>query len=122
MSFQTAFESVRDGITDLSQLNVRTFTGEIVVTAAKLEGKDATLAGFLKEATQQGKLTVVGYTNMKIDGDVDQFISATAAESAIAAHNNAVQAGQASRAATLDLFMGLVREGIGKIKPEATTK
>ena len=114
MSFKDALDSIKNGISDLAQLNVRTFTGEIEATVDSLPGKDVRLPEFLRAANTGGKIEVVGFTDMKIDGDIDQFITSKPFASAIAAHNTAVQVGQQSRKATVDLFLGAIRDGIKK--------
>lgn len=115
MSFQDAFNKIKDGIGDLSQLNVRTFTGEIDATVDNLPGKGVTLEAFLQAANVGGTVKVVGFTDMKIDGDVDQFITSSPLASVISAHNSAIQAGQQSRKAMLDLFTDVIKKGINAV-------
>lgn len=116
MAFQESFDKIRDGISDLSQLNVRTFTGEIEVSAKKLPAAGVSLGSFLETADIEGTIQVVGFTDMKIDGDIDQFITSSPLASAIAAHNSAVQAGQQSRKAMVDLFVKQIKAGIELVK------
>ena len=115
MSFQDTFDKIRDGIGDLTQLNVRTFTGEIKATAANVPvdpDKQLTLGEFLAKAQANGELQVVGFTDMKIDGDIDQFITSGNFPIAVAAHNSAIQTGQQSRKAMFDLFSDAIKKGI----------
>jgi hypothetical protein len=112
MGFQEAFDNIKENIGDLTQLNVRTFTGEIDADVENLLEKGVTLEVFLKKANVNGKVKVVGFTDMKMDGDVDQFITSSPVTSAIAAHNSAIQAGQQSRKAMLEFFTDAIKKGI----------
>ncbi len=119
MSFKEAFEKIEAGIGDLTQLNVRTFTGEIKATAANLPvdpEKELTIGEFLAQAQAEGEIQVVGFTDMKIDGDIDQFITSKDYPFAVAAHNSAIQTGQQSRRAMLDLFTDLIKKGINAVQ------
>ena len=110
MSFQDAFDKIKEGIGDLSQLNVRTFTGDISVSAADVT--DVKLVSLLQQGSAGAEVKVVGITNMKLDGDVDQFItSSNVPAMAITAHSNAIEAGQKTRQAMFDLFT----DAIGKL-------
>ncbi len=117
MSFAESFKKIEDGIGDLTQLNVRTFTGEIKATAANLPAKGLTIDEFLSAANGAGEIQIVGFTDMKIDGDIDQFITSAPFPTVIAAHNSAILAGQQSRKAMLDLFTDLIKKGINAVHP-----
>ena len=82
---------------------------------SNLPGGGVTLESFLQQANVGGTVTVVGFTDMKIDGDIDQFITSQPLASVIAAHNSAVQAGQQSRKAMFDLFLGAIKSGISGV-------
>ena len=115
MSFQDAFNTIKDGVGDLSQLNVRTFTGDISVAAANVA--DVKLVSLLQQGGADMQVQVVGITNMKIDGDVDQFITSSDVPAmTITAHATAIETGQKSRQAMFDLFS----EAIGKLTKAVT--
>jgi len=109
MSFQQGLDSIANGIKDLSQLNVRTYTGTIEGQVAGADAQEV-----MDRAFQDGRLKVVGITTMKLDGDVDQFISnADGIDSTLHdAHFNAIQAGQRSRNAAFELFANTVKKAI----------
>lgn len=117
MSFQDTFNKIKEGIGDLTELNVRTFTGEIAASVDNLPDKGLTIGQFLQQANVNGEIQVVGFTDMKIDGDIDQFITSGPYQSAINAHNSAIQTGQQSRKAMLDLFADMIKKGISGINP-----
>ena len=115
MSFQDAFDKIKEGVGDLSELNVRTFTGDISVSASNVA--DVKLVSLLQQGGADAQVKVVGITNMKIDGDVDQFItSANVPAMAITAHTTAIESGQKTRQAMFDLFT----DAIGKLTREVT--
>ena len=114
MSFQAAFDAIKAGIGDLSQLNVRTFTGDISVDASTVQ--QIKLVDLLQQGSTSAQIKVVGITNMKIDGDVDQFItSGDVPAITITAHNAAIEAGQKSRAATFELFTDKLKELVKEV-------
>ncbi|MDT8399191.1 MAG: hypothetical protein RQ899_11305 [Pseudomonadales bacterium] len=112
MSFTSAFKSITKNIKDLSQLNVRTYTG---VISANIDGDDA--EAMLNSARQSGNLKLVGVTTMNLDGDVNQFISndPDIKDNLHTAHFNAVQASQRSRQAVFDMFSVAITRVVGKI-------
>ncbi|GAA0355104.1 hypothetical protein GCM10009092_19220 [Bowmanella denitrificans] len=112
MSFASALKSIGNGIKDLSQLNVRTYTGNI---DAQISGENA--EEMLNLARQNGQLKLVGLTTINLDGDVNQFISSDQEinEKLHNAHQSAVQASQRSREVTFNLFASAIREAVGKI-------
>ena len=111
MSFKDALDSIAKGVEDLSQLNVRTYTGEINGSA------QGSAQALLDKALLDGNLEVVAITTIKLDGDVDQFMSSSdkATSTIMAAHSNAVEAGQRSRKAMLDMFTDAVKKAINKL-------
>ena len=68
MSFKDALDSIKDGIKDLSQLNVRTFSGELTANVDSLPGKEVRLPEFLRAATIEGSIDVVGFTDIDEQG------------------------------------------------------
>lgn len=116
MSFKDTLKSIKDGVRDVSQLNVRTFTGEIKANLDNLpigaDGSPVDLKSFLKSAQVSGAIEVVGFTDMKIDGDIDQFITSSDFPMAIEAHLTAVESGREARQAILDLVKGAVKDAI----------
>lgn len=107
MSFEDALGSIGEGIKDLSQLNVRTFTGDISATAAGLDSK-----GYMDAVFKDGKLEPVALTRIMLDGDADQYIikDADIRKELLPAHQDAIKAGQASRQAAFNLFTSKVSE------------
>lgn len=112
MSFTSAVKTITKGIKDLSQLNVVTYTGTLGADIAG-DTAEAAIAG----ARASGEAKLVGATTINLDGDVNQFISndGEIGEKLHSAHFNAVQSGQRSRDATLDMFKSAVGKAVGKI-------
>ena len=113
MSFASAVKSIGKGIKDLSQLNVRTYTGTI---NANVDGDDA--EAMLQTARAAGTLELVGITTINLDGDVNQFItnSDKITDKLHAAHFTAVQQSQKSRQAALDMFAGAISSAMSDVK------
>lgn len=113
MSFTSVVKTIGTGIKDLSQLNVVTFTG---IVGADLTGANAESA-IAAARTQGGGGKLVGATTVNLDGDVNQFISndPEIAEKLHSAHFNAVEAGQRSRQAALDMIKAAVTKAVNKI-------
>lgn len=111
MSFTSAVKTIAKGIKDLSQLNVVTFTGTV---GADVGG---TAPEAIAKARVAGGAKLVGATTINLDGDVDQFVSndPDISESLHSAHFNAVEAGQRSRQAALDMFKAAVSKAVGRI-------
>ena len=89
------FRKLKDGIGDLSQLQVQTFTGDL--TAFIDDGPEfddvnepkKTLIKWqdlLKEAKNKGEVSLVAATKVNIDGDTELFISDTASSTILDAH------------------------------------
>ena len=102
--FKEAFDSIKDGIKDLAELNVKTFTGDISVSASNLKQMD--MDKLFADAGADLKVDVVGITDMKLDGDINQFItSKDVPAGTLTAHSKAVETGQRTRLAMFDLFV-----------------
>ena len=69
MSFKEGLSKIAEGVKDISELNVRTFTGSIANIT-----QDATPSTMLSGLFTSGNIKVVGISIMKLDGDIDQFI------------------------------------------------
>lgn len=115
MSFKDTFDSIEEGVKNIAELNVRTFTGDISVAAGGItEVKLTKLLSGTGSASAQVK--VVGITNMKLDGDVDQFITSSDVPAVtVTAHTSAVEAGQRSRQAVFGFFGDKVKKAINAL-------
>jgi hypothetical protein len=113
--FKDALKTISDGISDMSQLNVRTFTGNITAPAAGQDAKD-----YMDTAFADGNLEVVALTRIKLDGDADQFFVKDDALRALLlpAHQEAIRAGQASRQAAFNLFTSKLTEMIAGLQDD----
>ena len=109
--FKDGLDKIADGVKDITELNVRTFTGSIT---AQVQAKNTAQ---LLSAPGAGQLELVGITTMKLDGDVDQFISNSQSvdPSLHVAHSRAVDSGQASRQAVFSLFGNAIRKALDKL-------
>ena len=110
--FQDALKKISEGISDMSQLNVRTFTGNITAPAAGMDSKN-----YMDAVFKNGQLEVVALTRIMLDGDADQYIVKDEAlrSALLPAHQEAIRAGQASRQAAFNLFTSKMSELIGEL-------
>jgi len=112
--FKDALDSIKKGISDLAELNVTTFTGDISVEASGVKNLD--MDGIFSKAGADLKVDVVGITDMKLDGDINQFItSKDVPTGTITAHTKAVETGQRTRQAMFDLFADKTKSLIAKL-------
>ena len=113
MSFKEGLGKIADGVKDIAELNVRTFTGSISSITEDQKPSEM-LAGLFTS----GDIKVVGLSIMKIDGDIDQFFSdgeeATAELKDL--HMKAVDAGAKSRATAFNLFSSAITKAINKLE------
>jgi hypothetical protein len=111
--FKDALKTISEGISDMSQLNVRTFTGSITSPVAGMDSKT-----YMDTAFSGGELEVVALTRIKLDGDADQYFVKDDAMRALLlpAHQEAIRAGQASRQAVFNLFTSKLTSLIGDLK------
>ena len=113
--FQKALDSIKNGIQDLAELNVKTFTGDIKIDAANV--KDMDMDAIFANSGANLKVEVVGITDMKLDGDINQFVSSNTNLPAgtFTAHNKAVETGQRTRQAMLELFAEKTKAAIATL-------
>jgi hypothetical protein len=113
--FKDALKTISEGISDMSQLNVRTFTGNITAPAAGVNSKT-----YMDTAFSDGNLEVVALTRIMLDGDADQYFVKDDALRAqlLPAHQEAIRAGQASRQAAFNLFTGKLTSLIDQLQDD----
>lgn len=109
MAFQDVVNKAVEAIKDLSELEVLTFRGEltsIIDQTGKIDWSKLTA-----NANNQGKLKLALATNVKIDADVQQFVSDDVPPQWIVdAHIAAVKSGLEARKALLELGLGLIKK------------
>jgi hypothetical protein len=105
--FADALQTIKDAVVDFSQLNVRTFVGTIDVS---FDGNgNPEWNRLLENALSNGKIKLVASTTLFIDGDADNFEDTDSMTPGLReAHQNAIKAGQDSRAAMLELIKGKI--------------
>lgn len=108
-TFEDAYNTIRDGIKDLSSLDVVTFKGSV---RAKLTG-DAMPEDFqavLKLAGQAGAdVTLLASTQTKIDGDVLAYFDAAITPEETRAHAELIAIGEKNREATIEFVRRVVQ-------------
>lgn len=116
--FKAALAKIGEKLRDVSELNVRTYTGDISAAVANVQGVDGkppTAKQVMDQVFQNGDLEVVGLTSMMIDGDIDEFISnVDTHKDLVAVHTGSVKTGQATRSAAFELFKSAIGDLIKK--------
>ncbi len=99
------FKKLGEGIADLSELNVQTFTGDLTGVIDKPDsGSVIDWTKLLKEAKTTGKVKLVASAKIKFDGDSDTFFAEDIPSDMLEAHLVAVEAGQKVREGLLNMF------------------
>ena len=107
MSLRTIVNDALSGIKDLSELNVRTFKGDLkAVVKDKGEGKDWMDA--IAAARKAGTVELMAQTDVKLDGDIDQYFSTSLTKSLEDTHKAAVESGTKTRMAIVNLLAELI--------------
>lgn len=110
MSIKNAFKKLKEGIEDLSELEVQTYTGTVSATINE-QAKDNIIdwVQLFKDAEAEGKVVLAAATKIKADGDTYNFITdAEVPTSVLEAHQTAVEAGNQVRENIIDLFSDLI--------------
>ena len=101
------FNELAEGIADLSQLQVQTYTGNIVAHIKDGEG-GASIINWQEllttSAKEDGDVSLVAATKVNLDGDTELFIAANAPTNLLEAHNDAVAAAQQLRQGLVEAF------------------
>ena len=102
----SVFQKLKDGIADLSELNVQTFSGDISsVIDTTTSGTVLDWAKLIKDASKAtGKVKLVASANIKFDGDSDTFFADDIPPDMLKAHLTAIEAGQKVREGLLAMF------------------
>ncbi|MEM0991087.1 MAG: hypothetical protein AAGK00_19640 [Pseudomonadota bacterium] len=113
MALSDAFGKLKEGLLDLSSLEVRTFTGEIDLMVGAVDGDADNFKKMLDEAKAEGKVSMKIYTRLDADGDSDHFVAASGVDDAmVTSHVAAFKMGQEIRRSYIELFRDLAERTI----------
>jgi hypothetical protein len=99
------FKEIGQGIIDLSELNVQTFSGNLQSVVA--DGTSASVINWEKlisEAKSSGTVNLVASTKIELDGDSNTFYESGITQDMTTAHNAAVKAAHDYRLGLINLF------------------
>lgn len=110
----TTFKNIKDGVTDLTSLDVVTLTGQIKVQTDSTNKVD--LGKIYEELSKQAAKTdsdiaVVAFTHVSLDRDAVQFVQSGLSEeekALVGSHVQMVTAAQEARLAMIRTFKDLV--------------
>lgn len=108
----SVFKKLGEGIADLSELNVQTFSGDITSVIDKSTGGNVIdWTKLLKDAKTSGKVRLIASAKIKFDGDSDTYFAEDIPPEMLEAHLTAVEAGQNVREGLIAMFKDVL--GIG---------
>ncbi|MCP4567408.1 MAG: hypothetical protein GY841_07500 [FCB group bacterium] len=98
MSFiDTIGEAIKNMVTDAAELEVNTFTGDLkAIFSAPAQGKKVSFLDWSKikqKAKAEGTVQLAASSQMKIDGDQNQFFASNITPELLEAHHAAVESG-----------------------------
>lgn len=111
---KSALEGIKNAVTDVTTVQVRTYVGKIEHIVEAVEDTDSKTKSFdaILEATKDtGKFQLAYLSVLDLDGDALLFRpsdTTAAIEKAEEAHDSAVRSGLASRTAIIDTFKDFV--------------
>ncbi len=110
----SVFKKLGEGIADLAELNVQTFTGTLTTQISQDGGNLINWVELLAEAKKTGgEVTLVASSRIKLDGDCDMYFDKNVDEKLLQTHIAAVDAGQKIRLGIMDAF----KDVLGLSKP-----
>jgi len=108
----SVFKKLGEGIADLSELNVQTFSGSITsVIDDTSEGNVIDWEKLMAQAKTSGAVKLVASTKIKFDGDSDAYFANDITPEMLEAHLQAIEAGQNVREGLITMFKDAL--GIG---------
>jgi hypothetical protein len=111
MALSDAFEKLKEGLRDLSSLEVRTYSGDISIFLDP-ENEDADFKKLVDDNIKSGTIKLKLYTRLDADGDSDHFFAADEIDRVLLdSHVQAFKMGQDIRRGYLELFKSFA-EGI----------
>ena len=103
------FKKLGEGIADLSELNVQTFSGDLTSVIDKGAGGSVIdWTKLLKDAKTTGKVKLIASAKIKFDGDSDTYFTEDISPDMLDAHLVAVEAGQKVREGLLSMFKDIL--------------
>jgi hypothetical protein len=105
--FDGFVESIGKTIEDFSQLNVRTFSGDLTTTINGVADDLSDLDTLLKKGVTAGTISIQASSTLKIDGDIDQIYDTNITSEMQEIHDKAVTTGKESRKAIVDFLKEL---------------
>ena len=102
------FKKLGEGIADVSELHVQTFTGSLTAVVDTDQGSLIAWDTVLDAARNQGEVTLVAATKVNFDGDTILFVATDASPTMLAVHQEAVLAAQEVRQGLVEAFRGVL--------------
>lgn len=104
----SAIQKLADGIVDIAEMRVQTFTGKLTAQIDAAGGTIEDWNALLDKAKTTGEVSLAMDTSMKIDGDTLLFIADGLSADVKAMHTNAVEGARAYRSGIIEAFADLL--------------
>lgn len=98
------FKQLENGLKDLSQLKVQTYTGNLSTVIKDQAGSPIDWENLMTTGIKDGTIKLVAYTNVKLDGNSVAFYEENIPQDLAQKHDLAVTAAQTYRTSLLKLF------------------
>ena len=103
------FKKLGEGIADLAELNVQTFSGDVTsVIDQSQSGSVIDWTKLLKDAKSSVKIKLMASSKIKFDGDSDAFFAEDISADMLKAHMTAIEGGQKVREGLITMFKGVL--------------
>jgi hypothetical protein len=104
----SAIKKLADGIVDIANMRVQTFTGTLTAQIDGAQGNIQDWNLLLEQAKNKGEVSLAMDTSMDIDGDTLLFIADGLSADVKAMHTNAVEGARAYRSGIVEAFADLL--------------
>jgi hypothetical protein len=103
----SVFKKLKEGIADLSELNVQTFTGNINSVIDQTQSESIIdWTKLLENARTSGEVKLMASSKIKFDGDSDTFFADEISSEILEAHMAAIEGGRKVREGLVAMFKG----------------
>jgi hypothetical protein len=113
-TFQEAFEKIKEGIQDMSSLEVVTYKGKITIESGGEVPEN--FGDIIKKAKAEANFKILACTHSALDGDMKVFYDNEITTTQIEAHHKLVESARQSRQAVVDLFKDAITSALKDIK------